>query len=70
MTNFHYDLTSVIKIATHGSNQLLLIQDGNGLTFSVYNEHTGHTLMRQAPANLVNLERAIGVLKEEVTGDF
>ncbi len=60
---------TVFKIATHGSNQLLLVKSGDELGVSVYNEHTGNTLMRMAEANLENLEMAISILKETACGD-
>ncbi len=60
---------TVFKIATYGSNQLLLVKSGDELAVSVYNEHTGNTLMRMAEANLDNLEIAISILKETACGD-
>lgn len=61
---------TVFKIANHGTNLLLLIKTEDEFALSVYNERTGNTLMRPAESNLVNLERAMAILKETATGDF
>lgn len=62
---------TVYKILAHNDKQLLLITQTDGsFGLAIYNEHTGNTLLRMTDPTLENFERAIGILKDQATGDF
>jgi len=61
---------TVFKILEHNNLQLLLIKTAEGRKVSVYNEHTGNTVMQMIEPTVENLERAIRIIKGEDTGDF
>ena len=55
---------NVAKIASYDSRQLLLIKgDDNVPMISVYDEHTGHTVMRACISNFDNIKHALFVLE-------
>jgi hypothetical protein len=55
----------VYKILQVDTRQLLLVcEDGSAeFSLSVYDEHTGQTLLRLCACTLEDFERAIGVLR-------
>lgn len=55
---------NVAKIASYDSRQLLLIKsDDNVPMISVYDEHSGQTLLRPCISNFDNLKHALFVLE-------
>ena len=59
-----FDTYNVHVVCKEGTRQLLFVlaPDGTG-SISVYDEHTGQTLMRMCTASVSELERAIALLK-------
>jgi hypothetical protein len=58
---------NVAKIASYDSRQLLLIKGTDNIPLvSVYDEHSGQTLMRACESNFDNMKHALWVLE---TGD-
>lgn len=53
---------TVYKVCANGSVQLLLVQDSEGVHLTVYDEHTGQTLMRMTDCSLSEFKRAIALL--------
>jgi hypothetical protein len=58
----------VYKILTVGSRSLLLVNEGEKITMSVFDEHTDTTLMRMTDPSIENFERAIAILKGTANG--
>lgn len=55
---------NVIKIAAVDTRRLLIIIGMDGVPMvSVYDEHTGQTLVRMAESTVANLKYAIGILE-------
>jgi hypothetical protein len=55
---------NVIKIAAVDNRRLLIIMGQDGVPMvSVYDEHTGQTLVRMAESTVANLKYAIGILE-------
>ena len=58
---------SVAKIAQYDSRQLLLIKGSDDIPMiSVYDEHSGHTLLRACLSNFDNMKHAMLVLETGV----
>jgi hypothetical protein len=58
---------SVAKIAQYDSRQLLLIKGSDDIPMiSVYDEHSGHTLLRACLSNFDNMKHAMLVLESGV----
>ena len=58
---------NVAKIAEYDSRQLLLIKGPDDIPMvSVYDEHTGHTVMRACISNYDNMKHALVVLETGV----
>lgn len=58
---------NVAQIASYDSRQLLLIKGSDDVPMvSVYDEHSGQTLMRPCESNFDNMKHALWVLE---TGD-
>jgi hypothetical protein len=54
---------NVVILANNRSRQLLLIRGSDDIPMiSVYDDHSGHTLVRPMISNMENLEYALGVL--------
>jgi hypothetical protein len=55
---------NVTKIAAVDSRRLLIIIGGDGVPMvSVYDEHSGQTLVRMTESTVANLKYAIGILE-------
>ena len=55
---------NVAQIASYDSRQLLLIKGADGIPMvSVYDEHSGQTLMRACVSNFDNMKHAMLVLE-------
>jgi carbamoylphosphate synthase small subunit len=55
---------NVIKIAAVDTRRLLIIIGMDGVPMvSVYDEHTGQTLVRMSESTVANLKYAIGILE-------
>ena len=55
---------NVAQIASYGSRQLFLIKGADNIPMvSVYDEHSGHTLMRACVSNFDNMKHAMLVLE-------
>lgn len=56
---------TVNKILQHGTRQLLLVQAAGDMAFqlSVYDEHTGTTLMRMTQCTIEHMLEAIALLQ-------
>jgi len=55
---------NVAKIASYDSRQLLLIKGADNIPMvSVYDEHSGQTLMRACESNFDNMKHALHVLE-------
>lgn len=55
---------NVIKIAAVDTRRLLIITGMDGVPMvSVYDEHSGQTLVRMAESTVENLKYAIGILE-------
>ncbi len=58
---------NVAKIAQYDSRQLLLIKGSDDIPMvSVYDEHSGHTLLRACESNFDNMKHALWVLETGV----
>jgi hypothetical protein len=58
---------SVAKIASYDTRQLLLIKGADDIAMvSVYDEHSGQTLMRACESNFDNMKHAMFVLETGV----
>ncbi len=58
---------NVAQIASYDSRQLLLIKGTDNIPMvSVYDEHSGQTLMRACESNFDNMKHALWILE---TGD-
>lgn len=55
---------NVVILATNGARQLLLIRGSDDVPMlSVYDDHSGQTLVRSCISNMDNLRYALGVLE-------
>ena len=55
---------NVAQIASYDSRQLFLIKGADGIPMvSVYDEHSGQTLMRACESNFDNMKHALRVLE-------
>jgi carbamoylphosphate synthase small subunit len=55
---------NVTKIAAVDTRRLLIIIGGDGVPMvSVYDEHSGQTLVRMTESTVANLKYAIGILE-------
>jgi hypothetical protein len=58
---------SVAKIASYDTRQLLLIKGADDIPMiSVYDEHSGQTLLRACVSNFDNMKHALWVLETGV----
>lgn len=56
---------NVTKIASVDTRRLLIIMGQDGVPMvSVYDEHTGQTLVRMSESNVENLKYAINILEK------
>jgi len=58
---------TVYKVLTHGSRQLLLVNDGLRISLCVYDEHTGQTLVRLCEPTIEEFTHALAVVKGEAS---
>ncbi len=55
---------NVVILASNGARQLLLIRGSDDIPMlSVYDDHSGQTLVRSCISNMDNLRYALGVLE-------
>jgi hypothetical protein len=59
---------TVYKILTVGSCSLLLVNEGEKISMSVYDEHSGNTLLRLVDPTLEHFEHAIALIKGNANG--
>ena len=58
---------NVAQIASYDSRQLFLIKGADGIPMvSVYDEHSGQTLMRACESNFDNMKHALWILETGV----
>ena len=58
---------NVAQIASYDSRKLLLIKGSDDIPMvSVYDEHSGHTIMRACESNFDNMKHALFVLETGV----